>query len=67
MAKLNKDDIDKFHNYGIYVPNRTIYMGSEFFDSDGESGTDGKMAETFIKNITNFIGSSGQTKSNNAE
>ena len=50
--RIAKDDIDRFHDYKLHVPTRTIYMGSETFDSEGESGVDGLMAERFIKNIT---------------
>lgn len=50
--RLNRDDVDKFHDVGLYVPTRTIWMGSEDFDlNDGESGTDGKMAERIVKNL----------------
>ena len=53
MSKLNRDDVDKFHDYNIYIPKRTIYMGSEEYSLDnGESGTDGLMAERTIKNLT---------------
>lgn len=54
MAKrLNRDDIDKFHDYSIYVPTRTVFMGSEEYsiEFDTESGTDGLMAERMIKNL----------------
>lgn len=51
-GRLIKDDIDRIHDYGIYSPTRTIYMGSEDTDTDGnESGTDAKMAERAIKNL----------------
>lgn len=47
------EDISLFHDYGIDVKKRLIYMGSENFDpSEGESGTDGKMLEKFKKNLT---------------
>lgn len=50
--RLNRDDIDKLHDYGLYLPTRTVYMGSEAFEVDGgESGTDGLMAERTIKNL----------------
>lgn len=50
--RLNRDDIDKMHDYGLYVPTRTIYMGSEEVDMEiGESGTDAAMAERVIKNL----------------
>lgn len=50
MAKLVRDDVDKFFDYEIYIPTRTIYMGSVDNDQEvGESGTDGAMAERVIK------------------
>lgn len=53
MARKNNYDIELFHNYKIYIPTRTLYMGSEGFDPDGsESGTDFSMAERLIKNLT---------------
>lgn len=52
MARINRDDIDKFHDYGLYIPARTVYIGSEEFSlSEGESGVDGQMAEKAIKNL----------------
>jgi ATP-dependent Clp endopeptidase proteolytic subunit ClpP len=53
MARRNhSDDIEKFHDYKIHIPSRTIYMGSEVVDIDsGESGCDAAMAERFIKNM----------------
>jgi ATP-dependent Clp endopeptidase proteolytic subunit ClpP len=48
--RIIKDDIDKFIDYDIYVPTRTIFMGSADFSLEhGESGTDGAMAERMIK------------------
>lgn len=50
--KFSKDDIDRLHDYGIHIPTRTLYMGSEFSEPDGsESGTESKMAEKLIKNL----------------
>lgn len=50
--RVNRDDVDKYHDYGLYLPTRTIYIGSETYDiNDGESGVDGKMAERAIKNL----------------
>jgi ATP-dependent protease ClpP protease subunit len=52
MSRNIRDDIDKLHDYGIYLPTRTLYMGSETSDlEEGESGTDSKMAEKLIKNL----------------
>ncbi len=47
--KFKKDDVDQFMDNHIYLPTRTIYMGSIGESSDGESGTDYSMAETVIK------------------
>lgn len=53
MARLNRDDVDRFHDYGIYIPKRTIFIGSEEVSIEsGESGTDSAMAESTIKNLT---------------
>jgi ATP-dependent Clp endopeptidase proteolytic subunit ClpP len=53
MAKFTRDDVDKFHDYSLYIPQRTVYMGSEEYSlTEGESGTDGLMAERTIKNLT---------------
>lgn len=52
--RVNRDDIDKFHDYGIYIPTRTIYMGSEHVsevDDFAESGCDAFMAELAVKNL----------------
>lgn len=49
--RLNRDDIDKWHDSGIYVPTRHIYIGSEQSDDDGETGCDYLMAERAVKNL----------------
>lgn len=49
--KVNRNDIDNFHEYSLYLPTRTLYMGSEEHDENGESGTDGAMAARLIKNV----------------
>lgn len=49
--RYNRDDIDQFHDYKLHIPTRTIFMGSETVDLEGESGTDASMAERFLKNI----------------
>lgn len=50
MARINKESIDRFYDYDIYLETRTIYMGSAEVDLDGnESGTDPKMVEKVIK------------------
>src|SRR5688572_25841186 len=53
MSKRHtRDDIDKFHDYNIYIPTRTLYMGSEYTDDTGESGVDALMASRFLKNLS---------------
>jgi ATP-dependent Clp endopeptidase proteolytic subunit ClpP len=50
--KFIKEDIDRFHDYDLYIPGRTLYMGSVSTDPDhGESGTDAIMAERVIKGL----------------
>jgi ATP-dependent Clp protease, protease subunit len=50
--RLNRDDIDKWHDSGIYIPTRHIYIGSEQSDDDmNESGCDYLMAERAVKNL----------------
>lgn len=49
--RISKDEIDRFHDYKIYIPTRTLFMGSESVSEDSESGTDSAMAERVIKNI----------------
>lgn len=52
MGRLVKDDIDRFHDYGIHSPSRALYVGSESVNEDGdESGTDAIMAQRVIKNL----------------
>jgi ATP-dependent Clp protease protease subunit len=40
-----------FHDNGIYLPSRTIYMGSDPNFDGGDVGVDCKMAERFVKNL----------------
>jgi ATP-dependent protease ClpP protease subunit len=52
--KPTRDDIDKFHDYSIYLPTRTLYVGSEKVsevDDFAESGCDAFMAERIVKNL----------------
>lgn len=59
--RINRDDVDKFHDYGIYMPKRTIYMGSvDVSVEHGESGTDSAMAEYMIKNLMILEGMSDE-------
>lgn len=50
--KLEKDDIDKWYDYGIDIKENTLYMGSEGVDGDDEeTGTDYLMAERAVKGL----------------
>lgn len=54
MSKPVRDDIDKLMEYNIYLPTRTLYMGSESYhddDPDDESGVNYQMAERIIKGL----------------
>lgn len=47
-----KDEVERFHENNIFLPTRTLYMGSEEHHLEvGESGTDGAMAERLVKNL----------------
>ena len=54
MAKKSvSDDIELFHDKDLYIPTRTIWIGS-VHESDGdftESGCDAHMAERAVKNL----------------
>lgn len=49
--RVYRADIDHWHDHGLHVPSRTIYVGSEDTFDDGESGTDAKMTERLTKNL----------------
>lgn len=49
--RINRDDVDRFHDYDLYLPTRTIIIRSENTDEDGESGVDSDMAQRAIKNL----------------
>ena len=52
MARIYRDDVDKFFDYGINIPSRTLYMGSVGSDyDDGELGVDYAMAERMVKGL----------------
>ncbi|HUM41624.1 MAG TPA: ATP-dependent Clp protease proteolytic subunit [Fervidobacterium sp.] len=51
MARIHKDDIDRYHDYDIHVPTRTVFIGS-FVDGDGdEVGINHQIAQRTIKNL----------------
>ena len=50
-VKASLDDLDTFMEYDIYLPSRTIYMGSCSEVEGVEGGTDYLMAERMIKSL----------------
>lgn len=51
MARIHKEEIDRLFDYGIYVPTRTIYMGSSVSDEGEDQGVNAFMAEMVIKGL----------------
>jgi len=51
MARLTREDLDRFHDYDIHVPSRTIYLGSVSETDGQEDGVNYAMAERAIKNL----------------
>jgi len=52
MAKDNRDPVEIFHEFGVYIPSRFIYFGSEFYGEDGsETGVDFESTKKLIKNL----------------
>lgn len=50
--KVNSGDIERLHEFGLYIPTRTIYMGSVQFDEDSnECGVDAALSERIIDNL----------------
>lgn len=50
MARVPTDDLERLMHHNVHVATKTIYMGSEEVDIDGnESGTDAAMAARMIK------------------
>lgn len=52
MARYNKEEIDRYFDYGIFVKERILALESLSADEDGESGTDHEMFGHFIKGLT---------------
>jgi ATP-dependent Clp protease protease subunit len=51
MARNIRDDVEKFFDYDINLQTRTLYMGSNGVEEDGESGVNYLMAERVIKGL----------------
>ena len=52
MSRITKDEIDRFFDYDVHAPTRTLYIGStESSVEHGESGVDTQMAERVMKGL----------------
>ena len=53
MKYAKKSDVELFHDQGLFIPTRTIYLGSvgKAEGEDEESGVDYSMAKKAIKNL----------------
>lgn len=51
MARINKDSIDHWFEYGIDLQGRRLWLGSAQYEDDNESGVDGQMLERFTKGL----------------
>ena len=58
--KYQLDHIDKFFEYDIDIPNRTIYMGSDTHDEEGEGGVDYLLTKRVIKSLHIFRNSGNE-------
>jgi len=53
MPRFNKEEIDRFFDYGIFVKERILWLGSlDTDDDDEETGVDYEMCSHFIKGLT---------------
>ena len=50
--RFNREDVDRFYDYDIYVPTRTLYIGTRTVDDDNnEEGVDAALSEFIIKGL----------------
>ena len=49
--KLNRNDLNRFHEFGVLVAPRVIYFGSEFDIEGSETGVDYASSKKLIKNL----------------
>lgn len=54
---LFNEDIMEFHELGLHLPTRTIFLGSEQVTLEGETGVDSLSSERVIKNLFLLEGS----------
>lgn len=51
MARHNRDHIEIFHEYGLYIPTRTISMDSALADDGEDEGVGAFTSARFLKNL----------------
>jgi ATP-dependent Clp protease, protease subunit len=49
--RINRDDVDKLHEFGLHVPTRTVYLESTADDEGNEHGVGFSMAQRVVKNL----------------
>ena len=59
--KRDQDDAELMHQFNLSISKRKIYLHSSYDSEDGdEPGTDWRMANTFIKNLSILENSSDE-------
>ncbi|KKN47016.1 hypothetical protein LCGC14_0667080 [marine sediment metagenome] len=51
MSRNLRGDLQRFHDYGVLIPNRSIYFGSEGDTEGEENGVDYASIKKLIKNL----------------
>jgi ATP-dependent Clp protease protease subunit len=49
--RINRDDIDKLHDYGLHIPTRTVYLETPTTDEGEEHGVGYSMLQRVKKNL----------------
>jgi ATP-dependent protease ClpP protease subunit len=49
--RLNRDDVDKLHDYGLHIPTRTVFLEGGYDEEGNELGVGFSMAQRTIKNL----------------
>lgn len=55
MPSYKKDHLELFHDYGIYIPTRTIYLDTSYDNEGAPNGVNHYMATKFIKNFRHLL------------
>lgn len=49
--RINRDDIDRLHDYSLHLPTRTVFLETPITDDGDEHGVGYAMAQRVIKNL----------------